>query len=74
MSNYEMFLLGGSSMLVFAVLLLFSAGAHDKPLRKSMAFFLLGSGLMYMADKYSTSGIVFSDIPGVFIKLVSTFV
>jgi len=74
MSKYEMFLLGGSSMLVFAVLLLFSAGAHDQPLRKSMAFFLLGAGLLYMADKYSSSGIVFGDIPGVFIKLVSTFV
>ncbi len=74
MSKYEMFLLGGSSMLVFAVLLLFSAGAHDQPLRKSMAFFLLGAGLLYMADRYSSSGIVFGDIPGVFIKLVSTFV
>lgn len=74
MSKYEMFLLGGSSMVVFAVLLLFSAGAHDQPLRKSMAFFLLGAGLLYMADKYSSSGIVPADIPGVFIKLVTMFI
>jgi len=68
-----MFLIGGSSMLVFAVLLLFSAGAHGQPPRKSMAFFLLGTGLLYMADKYSASGIVFSDIPDAAIKLISQF-
>jgi hypothetical protein len=73
MSKYEMFLLGGSSMVVFAILLLFSAGARDQPLRKSMAFFLLGAGLLYMADKYSSSGIVFADIPSAFIKLISMF-
>lgn len=39
MSKYEMFLLGGTSMLLFAVLLLFSAGAHDKPMQKCAAFF-----------------------------------
>ena len=60
-------------MLVFAVLLLFSAGAHDQPLRKSMAFFMLGTGLLYMADKYSSSGIVAGDIPGTFIKFVTMF-
>ena len=68
-----MFLLGGSSMVVFAGLLLFSAGAHDKPLRKSMAFFLLGAGLLFMADKYSSSGIVFNDIPAAAIKLMAQF-
>ena len=73
MSKYEMFLIGGSSMVVFAVLFLFSAGAHDQPMRKSMAFFLLGAGLLYMADKYSSSGIVFSDIPSVLVKFVTMF-
>ena len=73
MSKYEIFLIGGSSMVVFAGLLLFSAGAHDQPLRKSMAFFLLGSGLLYMADRYSSSGIVAGDIPGAFIKFVTMF-
>jgi len=72
-SKYEMFLLGGSSMAVFAILLLFSAGAHDQPLRKSMAFFLLGAGLLYMADVNSSGGIVFSDVPGVFVKFVTMF-
>jgi hypothetical protein len=60
-------------MLVLAVLFLFSAGAHDAPMRKSMAFFMLGAGLLYFADKYSSSGIVPGDIPGVFIKLVTMF-
>ena len=73
MSKYELFLLGGSSMLVLAVIFLFSAGAHDAPMRKSMAFFMLGAGLLYFADKYSSSGIVPDDIPGVFIKLVTMF-
>ena len=73
MSKYEIFLIGGSSMVVFAGLLLFSAGANDQPLRKSMAFFLLGAGLLYMADKYSSSGIAAGDIPSVFIKFVTMF-
>ena len=73
MSKYEMFLLGGSSMVVFAILLLFSTGAHGQPLRKSMAFFLLGAGLLYMADKYSSSGIDAGDIPGVFLKSITMF-
>lgn len=60
-------------MAVFALLLLFSAGAHEQPLRKSMAFFLLAAVLFYFADKNSSSGIVPGDIPGVFIKLVSMF-
>jgi len=60
-------------MVAFAVLLLFSAGAHDKPLRKSMAFFLLGAGLLYMADTYSSGGIDAGDIPGTFIKFVTMF-
>ena len=60
-------------MVVFAVLLLFSAGAHDKPLAKSGAFFMLGTGLLFMSDKYSSSGIVPGDIPGVFIKFVTMF-
>lgn len=58
-------------MIVFAVLLLFSAGARDQPLRKSMAFFLLGGGMLYFADQASSSGLVPGDIPGVFIKLVT---
>ena len=73
MSKYELFLLGGSSMLVFAALLLFSAGAHDKPLVKSAAFFMLGTGLLYVADRYSSSGIVPGDIPSVFIKFITMF-
>ncbi|PCJ75784.1 MAG: hypothetical protein COA53_04800 [Rhodobacteraceae bacterium] len=73
MSKYEMFLIGGSSMAVFAVLLLFSAGAHDQPLRKSMAFSLLAAGLLYMADRYSPGGINPGDIPGTFIKFVRMF-
>ena len=73
MSRYEMFLIGGTSMLVFALLLLFSAGSHDKPIRKSMAFFLLGSGLMYFADKFSGQGLAPGDIPGAFLKLVTMF-
>ena len=60
-------------MLVFAVILLFSAGAHDKPLRKSMAFFLLGAALMYFADKFSSSGLAPGDIPDVFLKFVTMF-
>jgi len=72
-SKYEMFLIGGSSMVAFAVLLLFSAGAHDKPLRKSMAFFLLGAGLLYMADKYSSGGINAGDLPGAIVNLATLF-
>ena len=73
MSDYEMYLLAGSSTVIFGVLLLFSAGAHDKPLLKSMAFFVLGAGLLYMADRASSSGIVFGDIPAAAIKLTTLF-
>ncbi len=73
MSKYEMFLIGGASMAAFAVLLLFSAGAHDQPLRKSMAFSLLAAGLLYMADKYSPGGIDAGDVPRTFVKFVAMF-
>ena len=70
MSRYEMFLLGGSTMFVFALLLFFSAATQDKPVQKSLAFFVLGGVLMYMADVNSAHGLVPGDIPGVFYKLV----
>lgn len=73
MSDYEMLLLGGSSMITFAVLLLFTAGTNDQPLQKSMAVFLLGGVLLYFADGKSASGLEPGDIPEVFTKFVLSF-
>ena len=73
MSDYEMLLLAGSSMIVFSVLLLFTAGTSDQPLQKSMAFFLLGGVLLYFADRTSASGLDPSDIPEVFVSFVLSF-
>jgi len=72
MSQYELFLLGGSSMIVLAVLLFFTAATQDQPIQKSLAIFLLGGVLLYFADINSSHGLVPSDIPGVFIKFVQT--
>ena len=68
-----MFLLGGSSLIAFAVILLFSAGTQDKPLQKSMAVFLLGGVLLYFADANSAHGLVPGDIPGVLKKFILMF-
>ena len=73
MSDYEMLLLGGVSMMAFAVLLFFSAGRNDEPLRKSMAMFFLGGLLLYFADRNAVSGLDPGDIPEVFVKLILSF-
>ena len=72
MSRYEMFLLGGSSMIVLAVLLFFTAATQDQPVQKSLAIFLLGGVMFYFADSYSASGLVPGDIPATFIKFLKT--
>ncbi len=71
MSRYEMFLMGGSITLVLAVIMFFSAATKDQPVQKSLAIFLLGAGLLYVADGYSGGGIDPGDIPATFIKFVA---
>ncbi len=71
MSRYEMFLMGGSITLILAVLMFFSAATKDQPVQKSLAIFLLGAGLLYVADHYSGGGIDPGDIPATFIKFAA---
>lgn len=73
MSEYEMLLLGGSGMIVFAVVMFFSAGATDKPLAKSLIIFFLGGITLFFADAASFDGINPGDIGGAFAKMIKMF-
>ncbi len=73
MSRYEMFLMGGSVTLILAVIMFFSAATKDQPVQKSLAIFLLGAALLFVADSYSGGGIDPGDIPSVFGKFIAGF-
>lgn len=72
MSRYELFLLGGSSMTILAVLLFFTAATQDRPVQKSLAIFILGGVMFYFADANSAHGLVPGDIPAAFLKFIKT--
>lgn len=73
MSRYEMFLLGGSAMLMLAVLMFFSAASRDQPIQKSMVAFVFGGVLLYFADINSSNGIYPGDVPSVIYKFALMF-
>ncbi len=74
MSNYEVYLLLGSVVLVVAVFMFFSAAWQDGNTKKGLIAFVLSGILLAAADSQSTNGIDPGDIPTTVVKIVQQIV
>lgn len=74
MSNYEVYLLLGSVVLVIAVFMFFSAAWQDGNTKKGLLAFVFSGVLLAAADAQSTNGINPGDIPTSVAKLVQQIV
>jgi hypothetical protein len=74
MSEYDLLLVGGSSVLILALILFFSASWQDGSIKKSVMAFIFSGLLLAAADAQTLHGINPGDIPDSFARLITAIV
>ena len=69
MSNYELALLGSVIILIFSLIIGFSALTNSQPLALPLVLLTAGAGLLYYATVIEPDGELIDDIPHAFYKL-----
>lgn len=70
MSNYELFILGGSFLLVVGLIKFFSSVTSRQPVMAGVFIFMIGGGLLVYANAMTPQGMSPSDVPDALFKAI----
>ncbi|MGR3724026.1 hypothetical protein LGT41_0000870 [Abyssibius alkaniclasticus] len=70
MSDYEIFILGGSFLLIIGLIKFFASVTTRKPIGVGVLIFAVGGGLLVYANTLQPGGMMPADVPNALFKLI----